>query len=66
MIRLVACDLDGTLLYPDGRLPAGIFPMIRRLREKRIRFAAASDGSTIICAACSPRRTWISSAKTAR
>ena len=42
MIRLVACDLDGTLLYPDGRLPAGIFPMIRRLREKGIRFAAAS------------------------
>lgn len=42
MIRLVACDLDGTLLYPDGQLPAGIFDVIRRLREKGVRFAAAS------------------------
>ena len=42
MIRLIACDLDGTLLYPDGFLPAGIFQVIRRLREKGVRFAAAS------------------------
>ena len=42
MIRLIASDLDGTLLLPNGRLPEEIFPMIRRLRAKDIRFAAAS------------------------
>ena len=42
MIRLVACDLDGTLLDEKGRLPEGTFAMIRRLREKGVAFAAAS------------------------
>ena len=42
MIRLIASDLDGTLLLPDGRLPEEIFPLIQRLRAKGIRFAAAS------------------------
>lgn len=42
MIRLIACDLDGTLLTPDGTLPEGIFDMIRRLDSRGIRFAAAS------------------------
>ncbi|MBR3019022.1 MAG: HAD-IIB family hydrolase [Clostridia bacterium] len=42
MIRLIASDLDGTLLLPNGQLPDEIFPMIRRLRAKGIRFAAAS------------------------
>lgn len=42
MIRLIACDLDGTLLYPHGKLPEGIFDLILRLRDRGVRFAAAS------------------------
>ncbi len=42
MIRLIACDLDGTLLNSRGELPAGTFDRIRRLKEKGVRFAAAS------------------------
>lgn len=42
MIRLVATDLDGTLLEPDGKLPHGVFDIIRRLSEMGIRFAASS------------------------
>jgi len=42
MIRLVACDLDGTLLDEKGLLPEGTFPLIRRMKEKGIAFAAAS------------------------
>ena len=46
MIRLVATDLDGTLLYPDGEMPEGIFDCIRELAERGIRFAAASGRPT--------------------
>ena len=42
MIRLIASDLDGTLLDKQGRLPEGIFDMIRALNARGIRFAAAS------------------------
>lgn len=42
MIRLIACDLDGTLLNEQGQLPPGIFDMIRALKGQGIRFAAAS------------------------
>lgn len=42
MIRLIAADLDGTLLYPDGNLPEGIFAVIRKLNAAGVRFAAAS------------------------
>lgn len=42
MIRLVATDLDGTLLEPDGALPEGIFDMILALERRGVRFAAAS------------------------
>ena len=28
MIRLIASDLDGTLLDPAGNLPAGTFPVL--------------------------------------
>lgn len=43
MIRLVTCDIDGTLLH-DGawELEDTIFTLIRRLRERGIAFAAAS------------------------
>ena len=42
MIRLIATDLDGTLLTPQHQLPPGIFDMIRAFRGKGVRFAAAS------------------------
>ncbi|MDO4292830.1 MAG: HAD-IIB family hydrolase [Eubacteriales bacterium] len=43
MIRLVASDIDGTLLQNGGRqIPEGVFGQIRRLKEKGILFAAAS------------------------
>lgn len=42
MIRLIATDLDGTLLEEDGTLPDGTFDAIRRLSAMGIRFAASS------------------------
>ena len=42
MIRLIATDLDGTLLTPEGTLPEGVFDLIRAFRRKGVRFAAAS------------------------
>lgn len=41
-IRLIAVDMDGTLLHPDGSIPAGLWPLLRRLRERGIAFAPAS------------------------
>lgn len=43
MIKLVASDLDGTLLLNRAqKLPEEIFPLIRQLREMGILFVAAS------------------------
>ena len=42
MIKLVASDLDGTLLDPAGNLPSGTFRAIEKLYEKGILFCAAS------------------------
>lgn len=42
MIRLIATDLDGTLLERDGTLPEDTFEVIRMLNTRGIRFAAAS------------------------
>ena len=42
MIRLIATDLDGTLLTPEGRLPEGTFDRIRRLKAQGITFVPAS------------------------
>lgn len=43
MIKLIASDLDGTLLH-DGaqQLPEELFPLILKLRDMGIRFVAAS------------------------
>ncbi|MFT4050690.1 MAG: Cof-type HAD-IIB family hydrolase [Microbacterium sp.] len=41
-IRLVAADMDGTLLAPDGSIPAGLWPLLARLRTRGIAFAPAS------------------------
>lgn len=42
MVRLIATDLDGTLLQRDGTMPEGAFEAIESLSAVGIRFAAAS------------------------
>ena len=41
-IRLIAVDMDGTLLDGDGKVPPGLWSMLDRLREAGIAFAPAS------------------------
>ncbi len=41
-VRLVAVDMDGTLLDSKGRLPADLFRIIRELTDRGIRFVIAS------------------------
>lgn len=41
-IRLVAADMDGTLLGTDGRVPASFWPVLEQLRARGIVFAPAS------------------------
>lgn len=41
-IRLIAVDMDGTLLRPDGSIPSGLWPLLERLRRHGIAFAPAS------------------------
>ena len=41
-IRLIAVDMDGTLLRPDGSMPDGLWALLERLRERKIAFAPAS------------------------
>lgn len=42
MIKLIACDMDGTLLTSDKRLPKDLFPVLAKLRERGVAFAVAS------------------------
>lgn len=43
MIKLIASDIDGTLLrYGSREIPAGVFEQIVRLKEKGVLFVAAS------------------------
>ena len=41
-IRLIATDMDGTLLNSNGQLPSDFYTVFHKLREKDIIFAAAS------------------------
>ncbi|MFS0714139.1 Cof-type HAD-IIB family hydrolase [Microbacterium sp. 2P01SA-2] len=41
-IRLIAVDMDGTLLDADGRIPDGLWRLLPRLRDRGIVFAPAS------------------------
>ncbi len=41
-IRLIAVDMDGTLLRPDGSIPEGLWPLLDRLAQRGIAFAPAS------------------------
>lgn len=42
MLKLIASDLDGTLLDGEGRLPAEVFPLIEALAGRGALFAVAS------------------------
>ena len=42
MIRLIASDMDGTLLDEDSRVPEETFELIHRLAERGVRFVASS------------------------
>lgn len=42
MIKLIASDLDGTLLPPSKIMPADAFPLIEKMREKGVLFVPAS------------------------
>ncbi len=42
MIRLIATDMDGTLLDSEGRLDSEIYEIIKELKDMGIMFAAAS------------------------
>ena len=49
MIKLVASDLDGTLLMKGAQgLPEDIFPLIRQLKELGILFVAAAQFERIL------------------
>ena len=41
-IKLIAADMDGTLLDSAKQLPEGLFPLIRALRARGVRFVPAS------------------------
>ncbi len=41
-IRLVAADMDGTLLTGDGAVPEGFWPLLERMRARGIVFTPAS------------------------
>ncbi|AKA69710.1 HAD family hydrolase [Clostridium scatologenes] len=42
MIKLIASDMDGTLVNDEGKINEKVFGLINHLQEKNIRFAAAS------------------------
>lgn len=42
MIKLIACDMDGTLVCNDGQLPSDFAVLLKTMREKGIMFAVAS------------------------
>lgn len=42
MIRLIATDLDGTLLEPDGTLPDGTYETVEELTRRGVLFTACS------------------------
>ena len=54
MIKLIASDLDGTLLLNKAQsLPEEIFPLIRQLKELGIMFVAASGRQyPAVCTCC--------------
>lgn len=47
MIKLIATDMDGTLLDENKKLPAGFYSLLNRLREKGVAFVIASGRSYV-------------------
>lgn len=47
MIKLVACDMDGTLLDSQKRLPADFPQVMTALKERGVCFAVASADNTL-------------------
>ncbi len=45
MIKLIATDMDGTLLDENGNLPKNFFSILNKLKEKNIKFVIASGRS---------------------
>ncbi|MFT3661485.1 MAG: Cof-type HAD-IIB family hydrolase [Gordonia sp. (in: high G+C Gram-positive bacteria)] len=41
-VRLVVSDMDGTLLTPEGAVPAAFWPLLETMRNRGIRFVPAS------------------------
>lgn len=42
MIKLIASDMDGTLLDENGKIPAGFFEQLEKLKKNNITFVVAS------------------------
>jgi len=42
MLKLIVTDMDGTLLNSKGEMPKRAIPLIKKLREKGVKFAVAS------------------------
>lgn len=42
MIKLIATDMDGTLLDENGKLPADFFEVLEELKKKNVKFVVAS------------------------
>lgn len=47
MIKLIATDMDGTLLDEDKNIPQGFFEMLNKLKEKGVAFVVASGRSYV-------------------
>lgn len=54
MIRLIASDMDGTLLTPEHRLPKDFEDILARMTDRGIVFAAASGRQYVNLADCFP------------
>lgn len=47
MIKLIATDMDGTLLDSEKRIPDGLHDVLKRLKERNVKFVAASGRSYV-------------------
>ena len=56
-IRLIACDMDGTLLLPDGTIPARLWPLLDRLAARGVTFVPASGRQFATLAGMFPGRS---------
>lgn len=50
MFKLIASDMDGTLLDENGQVPPETYELILALHEHGVHFAASSGLATIACA----------------